>query len=80
VDGEPLEVTSVDGVVLAVQLPGGLEGAELRVEYAPTMAKLAMPALAIGLIGVVAAAFVPVRRRRASVAQADEPLERRADL
>lgn len=65
-DGEPLPVTSVEGAVLAVELPAGLESARLELSYAPLGARAVVPATIAGTAVIVLAAVGGlVLRRRA---------------
>ncbi|SET77928.1 YfhO family protein [Geodermatophilus poikilotrophus] len=66
VDGRPLPVSSVEGAVLAVELPAGLEEARLELSYAPASARAVVPATVAGTaVMVLAAVGGLVLRRRA---------------
>jgi hypothetical protein len=54
-DGEPVEVGSVDDAVLSVDLPAGLDGATLQISYLPIGERLLAPALGAGGLLVLAA-------------------------
>ncbi|MGY1623518.1 hypothetical protein ACI789_15080 [Geodermatophilus sp. SYSU D00965] len=54
-DGEPIDVGSVDDAVLRVDLPAGLDGATLQLSYLPIGERLLVPALGAGAVLVLAA-------------------------
>jgi hypothetical protein len=54
-DGGPVEVGSVDGAVLALDLPAGLQDAELQLFFEPVGQRLLVPASAVGGLLTLAA-------------------------
>ena len=67
IDGNPVPVSSVEQAVLKIDLPPGLSDAKLEIFYEPVGAKIATPAMMLG-IGVILASVlalpVVARRRR----------------
>ncbi|GAA2035898.1 hypothetical protein WDZ16_04015 [Pseudokineococcus marinus] len=64
VDGEPVPVDALDGAVLRVEVPAGVDAGRLEVSYAPVGAVLLVPLTAAGLLLVAAGAVTAGLRRR----------------
>ncbi len=67
VNGEPVQVTSLAGALVQVEVPAGVDSGHLEIWYDPVGARILVPVLAAGLglivLSVVVTAFVTRRSR-----------------
>ncbi|NEK95849.1 YfhO family protein [Modestobacter muralis] len=63
VDGEQVPVRAFGGALVEVDLPAGLDAAQLTLRYAPTGVRLFWPLLGLGALGVAAGGLLAAGRR-----------------
>lgn len=73
VDGEPVAVDALDGAVLRVQVPAGVDAGRLEISYDPVGARLLLPLTAGGLLVLALGTLVAALDRRRRPGAAPDP-------